>query len=168
MTSHSPRSYPESPMLSVPAPVVAAAPPRQQTVFWVIAVLLAVIATALVMRLDDRLASRLAMAQTAGVPAGARGIYAFTGQLTSKTYGLFMIDVDTGTVWCYEMLRGPNGEPQMVLVAARSWIFDRYLEEFNVGEPIPSAVQAMVRQQRGQREQAMTPPVPAPDTSAPE
>ena len=73
--------------------------------------------------------------------AGARGIYAFTGQLTSKSYGLFMLDVDSGTVWCYEFQRAANGEPQMKLVAARSWISDRYLEEFNVADPVPSAVQ---------------------------
>ena len=49
------------------------------------------------------------------------------------------------------MPRGQSGEPQMKLVAARSWIYDRYLEEFNVAEPVPGAVRAMVEQQRSHR-----------------
>ncbi len=127
-------------------------PPGRQTVWWLMTILLAVIATTLLLRWDDASLVRSAQAQLPGagnVPlAGARGIYAFTGQLTSKSYGLFMVDVDSGTIWCYEMQHGANNEPQMKLVAARSWIFDRYLEEFNVADPIPSAVKALVQQQR--------------------
>jgi hypothetical protein len=62
-----------------------------------------------------------------------------------------MMDVDAGTIWCYEIDRGPHGEPQMKLVAARSWIYDRYLEEFNVAEPVPGAVRDMVEKQRSHR-----------------
>lgn len=122
----------------------------RQTVFWVIAVLLAVIATALVSRWDTALIGS-ASAQYGpggGQAAGARGIYAFTGQLGLKNYGLFMMDVDSGTVWCYELARGRDNELQLQLVAARSWIFDRFLEEFNVARPTPSEVQMMVRQQK--------------------
>jgi hypothetical protein len=132
--------------------------PGRQTVWWVMTVLLAFIATVLVLRWDDVLMTRRAQAQPSvagGVPAaGARGIYAFTGQLTAKSYGLFMMDVDTGTVWCYEMERSVSGQLQMKLVAARSWIFDRYLEEFNVAEPTPGAVRQIVEQQRSHREDA--------------
>jgi hypothetical protein len=45
------------------------------------------------------------------------------------------------------------------LVAARSWIFDRFLEEFNVAKPTPGEVQLMVRQQRGNA--AAAPEMPA-------
>lgn len=135
-------------------PVVIVQPSSgRQTVLWVIAVLLAIIATALVSRFDNALVSQ-AVAQYGGTSAspavGARGIYAFTGQLGAKDYGLFMMDVDSGTVWCYEMARGRDGGLQLQLVAARSWIFDRFLEEFNVAKPTPGEVQLMVRQQRGQ------------------
>ena len=44
---------------------------------------------------------------------------------------------------------------QMKLVSSRSWLYDRYLEEFNVGEPIPAAVRAMVQQQRSHRNDAL-------------
>ncbi len=138
--------------------MIAMSPPGRQTLGWVMVVVLAVIATALVMRWDDARLMRTTWAQSGVLGGagrtGARGIYAFGGQLTSKSYGVFMVDVDTGTIWCYEMRRGTNNELQMRLVAARSWIFDRYLEEFNVAEPIPAAVRAMVQQQRSDRQDA--------------
>ena len=141
----------------VPPPVVVMSPPGRQTVWWVMTVVLAVIATALVTRRDGARLMKAALAQSGGSgeagQVGARGIYAFTGQLTSKSYGVFMVDVDTGTIWCYEMAKGANNELQMRLVAARSWVFDRYLEEFNVAEPVPAAVRAIVRQQRSHREE---------------
>ena len=100
---------------------------ERQTVLWVIAVLLAVIATALVLRLDDRGRNGAAFAQST-TRLGARGIFAFSGQLTRSSYGLFILDVDAGTIWCYEYTRGSAG-PRLQLVAARSWFYDRYLEE---------------------------------------
>jgi len=120
----------------------------RQTVWWVMTVLLAIIATALVMRWDESALSRSAWAQSstigAGPGSGARGIYAFTGQIGSRSYGLFMLDVDTGTIWCYEM----SGGRHLKLLAARSWIFDRYLEEFNVADPTPTEVRQLVEQQQ--------------------
>lgn len=130
--------------------------PGRQSALWLIVVLLAVIATALLMRWDETAVLRSALAQTGAFSSsgldGTRGIYAFTGQISARSYGLFMVDVDTGTVWCYEIERsGSSGEPRLRLIAARSWVFDRYLEEFNTVEPIPSAVREMVQQQRSNR-----------------
>ena len=144
-------------------------PARGQAVWWVIAFLLGVIATALVMHRSDPWSQVLAQSSNTSA-IGARGIYAFTGQISAKNYGLFMMDVDSGTVWCYELDRGATGEPVLKLVAARSWIFDRFLEEFNVADPIPSKVAAMVKQQRSQREDALnvtTAPVVAPGPALP-
>jgi len=148
------------------APVVVIHSGSRQAASWIIVVLLAVIATALVLRLDEGRLMRSAVAQTDGPGGGlvgARGIYAFSGQLTSKTFGLFMLDVDTGTVWCYELSKGTNDELLLRLVAARSWTSDRYLEEFNVADPVPGAVRMMVAQQRAMRQnQADTPATTAP------
>ncbi|MEP0841556.1 MAG: hypothetical protein HRF43_02450 [Phycisphaerae bacterium] len=132
------------------------APAGRQTVWWMIAILLAVIATTLVVRRDEPAFLSTALGQAFSNPRanleGGRGIYAFPGQIRGGTYGLFMLDVDTGTVWCYELQRtGATGEPRLNLVAARSWVFDRYLEEFNTGSPIPSEVRAMIQHQRGNR-----------------
>ncbi len=140
--------------------VIMAAPPAQ-TVWWVIAVLLAIIATALVLRWDDAAMNR-AFGQTVGGPqAGTKGIYAFTGQLTARTFGVFMMDVDTGTIWCYELDRAEHGPLQLRLVAGRSWIFDRYLEEYNVADPVPGAVREMIRHQRTDRAAGDVAPAPA-------
>jgi len=137
------------------------------TVWWVLTVVLAVIATALVMQRDASLLTQSALAQMAGgAQVGARGIYAFSGQLSGKSYGLYMVDVDAGTVWCYEMERGPNGGPRMKLVAARSWLYDRHLEEFNIVEPIPSAVKLLVEQQRARDVQPAGFGVAVPPTAA--
>lgn len=136
------------------APLASAShvPAHPQTVLWIIALLLTMIATALITRMDDGALIRQATAQNApgGTPMlGARGIYAFTGPITSRSYGLFMLDVDTGTLWCYELERSPvDGVNRLKLVAARSWIFDRYLEEFNVAKPTPSEVRGLVQMQR--------------------
>lgn len=152
--------------------VVYVRSPRSQSVLWVIAGLLAVIALLLVFRGDAGSMQGTAWAQSVLPPRGGleggRGIYAFTGQLNARTYGLFMLDVDSGTVWCYEIQTvGPRNETRLNLVAARSWLFDRYLEEFNTGDPIPSAVREMVQQQRMMRSSTTQPAARAGSDNAP-
>ncbi len=120
-----------------------------RTATWLAVVLLAVIATALIVRQDDR--GLLSQARAQSGFTGAAGVFAFTGQISRDTFGLFMVDVDSGTVWCYEMEKSVSGEYALRLVAARSWIFDRYLEEFNCAAPTPGAVRMMVSQQDSHR-----------------
>lgn len=110
---------------------------------WLIGVSLAVIAVCLVLRVGD--SARPAFAQSVR-QAGARGIFAFTGQLTKNSYGLFMVDVDAMTVWCYEW----DGN-DLQLVAGRSWTYDRYLEQLNAGRFLPDDVRVLVEQERDAR-----------------
>lgn len=119
------------------------------TLWWLVTLVLAVALTAVLVRRDANpwLDEALAQAGPAG-GVGARGIYAFTGQLSSRSFGLFMMDVDSATVWCYEIDHGPHGGPLLKLVAARSWMYDRYLEEFNVADPTPTKVRKLVELQR--------------------
>jgi len=138
--------------------IVVVSAPGRQTALWLVVVLLAIVATAVLLRWDEAMLTRSAWAQAvntgAGPGAGGRGIYAFTGQIDSRTFGLFMMDVDSGTIWCYEMTRNRPGDPvYMRLVAARSWIYDRYLEEFNAASPTPTEVRQLVEQQRVARQQ---------------
>lgn len=109
---------------------------------WLIGVSLAVIATCMVLRSDGT--STPAFAQPMQ-QAGARGIFAFTGELTKDSYGLFMVDVDEMTVWCYEY---NSSSRQLCLVAARSWMYDRYLKNFNSCPPSPEEVENMVQMER--------------------
>lgn len=118
---------------------------------WVIAVLLAFLAGMQFSRPTggDLVPAAFGQAQAG---AGARGIFAFTGQIDRATNGLFMLDVDTGTVWCYE-IDTVDGVRKLRLIAARSWVYDRYLTNFNCSGHSPSEIRDLVAQQRDQRTQ---------------
>lgn len=111
---------------------------------WLIVVLLTIIATVLILRPEN--GSSIALAQNQPL-AGARGLFAFTGQLDQNSYGLFMLDVDQGTVWCYE-IDSVGGTRKLRLIAARTWVYDRYLQDFNCAPPDFRAVQQLVAEQR--------------------
>lgn len=120
-------------------PIVVVAP--RQMVYWVIAGLLAIIATILIVR---DAGPPTAMAQTGML--GARGLFAFTGQIDQSKYGLWMLDVDAGTVWCYEY--NPV-KRRMKLLAGRTFRYDRYLENFNQDdETTPEIIEEILNQQR--------------------
>lgn len=116
-----------------------------RAVQWVIAVVLAFIAGMLWTRPLGQ-AAPTALAQSVPL-VGARGVYAFTGQLDHNRYGLFMLDIEQGTIWCYE-IDNVGGVRKLRLTAARSWVYDRYLRDFNCAAPDFRAVQQLVAQQR--------------------
>lgn len=116
---------------------------NRQTVLWIIAILLAIIATALIVGPSGPTVLQSANAQSSMV--GARGIFAFTGQLDENSYGLFMMDVDSSNVWVYQYQ--PNGR-KLKLVAARSFLYDRYLEDYMNDEPGPVQTKMMLDDQR--------------------
>ena len=127
------QSVPRLPARSTPHPV-----------FWVIAAALVVIATTLVVRTDRRALVNPAFGQ-AVMSGGARGVFAFSAQLSKNTYGVYVVDVDAMTVWVYEYL------PQkgcLRLAAARTWRYDRYLENHNICDLPPEVVEQMVEDQR--------------------
>ncbi len=129
--------------------------PVGYTLGWVLALILAVLTTAQIMRPAEPVWLQRAFAQAweggTGAGLGARGIFAFPAQVGPKEYGVFMMDVDSGTLWCYEIARSRTGEPFLKLLAARNWLADRYLDEFNVAEPTPSQVRELIDQQRAIR-----------------
>jgi len=110
---------------------------------WLIGIALAILAAGMFVRSDQPvLPAALAQATR---QAGARGVFAFSGQLSENSYGLFLVDVDAGTIWCYEYL---EGKKKFRLAGARSWLFDRYLEDQDFLGPSPDEVEQMVEQQR--------------------
>ena len=118
---------------------------RSHTVQWVIAVLLAFIAGVLWTRSPGQVV-QAAWAQNPPL-VGARGVYAFTGQLDRNRFGLFMLDIEQGTIWCYE-IDNIDGVRKLRLIAARSWVYDRYLKDFNCAPPTYGQVQELLAQQR--------------------
>jgi len=131
--------------------VSAAQLPRSLTVAaWSVVALLAVIVAILAGRPGTGWVPQAFGQQTM---LGARGIYAFPVQLSSKSYGVCMLDVDAGTLWLYEYVPTKHS---LRLAAARSWIFDRYLEEYSVDGLTPADVGNLVRKQRSQRQRLET------------
>jgi len=116
-------------------------------VFWVIAFALVVIATVLVVGPNAPKVDMPVYGQPV-TSGGARGVFAFSGQLSKGAYGVYMVDVDAMTVWVYEYL------PQkgcLRLAAARTWRYDRYLENHNICDLPPDIVEQMVEEQRRYR-----------------
>lgn len=126
----------------------AARPPLVQ---WIIAAALVVIAFVLVVRLEPLPGKRAEAQVTAS--AGARGVFAFSGQLTKNSAGVFMVDMDTMTIWAYEY-QPLQGAGCLRLVAARTWKWDRYLENLNACGIEPADVEQMIEDQRAQRQAA--------------
>jgi hypothetical protein len=58
-----------------------------------------------------------------------------------------MLDVDQGTIWCYELI-SEDQTRKLRLVAARSFVYDRYLQDFNVAQPSVQMIRDLVARQR--------------------
>jgi hypothetical protein len=93
-----------------------------------------------------------ALAQSYG-RSSTGGIMAFTGQIEKDMYGIMMVDVDAGTLWVYQYRKAGN---QLKLLAARNWIYDRYLEEYNNAAPTPSEVAQLVASQQQKTQESAT------------
>lgn len=128
---------------------------RTSPVWWVIAVSLAVIAFELATR-SRSISLQSVLAQPA-TGAGAGGVFAFSGQLSKGSYGIFLVDVDAGTIWTYEYVAAKRC---LRLAAARSWRYDRYLEDFNTCDLPPEVVEQMVDEQRRQQLESIESDVP--------
>lgn len=115
---------------------------------WIAAFSLGILATMALIRGIDA-PEKTALAQSSGM-AGARGVFAFSGQLDKNRNGLFMLDIEQGTIWAYELEDIGGGVRQMRLVAARSWLYDRYLRNFNCAPPTYQQVQDLVARERAQ------------------
>ena len=69
--------------------------------------------------------------------AAKNGIIVVPVQIARDSYGIAMVDTVAETTWVYELnSRGP-AHSRLRLLAARSWRYDRLLQEFNTAEPTP-------------------------------
>ena len=124
--------------------------PRRQTALWIIAILLAVIATTLLTQSRSPMSIQSAFAD--GQVAGARGIFAFIGPLDKNRTGLWMIDVDAGNAWVYEYMPVTR---KLRLAAARSFVYDRYLEDYNCDSPTLDEIRVLLDRQRSVKNRNM-------------
>ncbi|MCX5634505.1 MAG: hypothetical protein NTW55_01490 [Planctomycetota bacterium] len=72
------------------------------------------------------------------------GISAIPVQLTRDSYGLAMVDMASQTIWVYEIDNRSPAHNRLRLLAARSWKYDRMLENYNTADPKPEQVKMML------------------------
>jgi hypothetical protein len=66
-------------------------------------------------------------------------------QFERDSYGIAMVDTAGQTIWIYQLSeRGPVYN-RLKLLAARSWKYDKLLEQYNTAEPKPEQVKALLR-----------------------
>ena len=65
-------------------------------------------------------------------------------QLDRDCYGLAMVDTVGQTLWIYEINNRGPAYSRLKLVAARSWRYDKQLEQYNTAEPKPEQVKALL------------------------
>jgi hypothetical protein len=66
-------------------------------------------------------------------------------QFERDSYGIAMVDTISQTIWIYQLNeRGPVYN-RLKLLAARTWKYDKLLEQYNTAEPKPEQVRALLR-----------------------
>ena len=66
-------------------------------------------------------------------------------QIERDSYGLAMVDTVGQTLWIYEInSRGP-AHNRLRLLAARSWRYDRLLQQYNTAEPKPEQIKMLLK-----------------------
>ena len=72
------------------------------------------------------------------------GILVIPVQVERDSYGIAMVDTVGQTLWIYELnSRGP-AHNRLKLLAARSWRYDRLLQQYNTAEPKPEQVKMLL------------------------
>jgi hypothetical protein len=86
-----------------------------------------------------------ALAQAQQPIAGGAGLFIVPGQFSSNIWGLYLMDVDQQTLCAYTVTGSP---PQLKLVAARNFRYDRRLGNYNVAGLTPAEVKDMVEKEQ--------------------
>ena len=89
--------------------------------------------------------SAFGQAMPADRMVGARGLYMMPAQLGPNAWGVYLMDADSQTITVY---RASPDTSRFRLMAARSFRYDRFLEDVNNDTPTPKEVQKLVEDQR--------------------
>lgn len=110
---------------------------------WVNAAILAAILAVLIGRGDGSIGlTRSAFAQAQ--PVGGGGLFLMPAQISQNVWGCYVMDIDQQTICGYAMTGSP---PELKLVAARNFRFDRQLGALNTTPP-PSEVRVMLEKEK--------------------
>ena len=77
---------------------------------------------------------------------GSEGDVSVMGiQIDRDRYGVAMVDRTSETIWIYEINSRGAGQNRLRLLAARSWRYDRRLEDLNNAEPRPEQIRMLLK-----------------------
>jgi hypothetical protein len=161
MTSTTPQFTFTTPASAAESPRRA---PRVHAALWLIGIgLLANAAVMLFAKGQDLVLDRTALAQAAPQPGqllGARGIYMMPAQLGVNSWGVYLMDVDSQTLCVY---KATPESSHFRLMAARSFKYDRFLEDLNNETLRPKEVQKIVEAQQQRQELLQKDEIPTVD-----
>jgi len=115
-----------------------------QVALWLIVVLLAVNAVILLLRPGDNAAWAQPGQAAAAARADTSGVFVVPAQFDKDLWGAYLVDTRAGTIVVY--LYSPN-ERRLKLTAARTFVYDRYLENYNT-DPSPSEIAEIISKAR--------------------
>ena len=72
------------------------------------------------------------------------GIIVVPIQIERDSYGLAMVDTIGQTLWVYEISSPGPAYNRLRLLAARSWRYDKLLQQYNTAEPKPEQVKLLL------------------------
>ncbi len=109
---------------------------------WANAAMLAAILVVLVGRDNSIKLTPAAFGQAQ--PLGGGGLFIMPAQISSNVWGCYVMDIDAQTLCGYTITGSP---PELKLVTARNFRFDRQLGALNTTPP-PSEVRAMLEKEK--------------------
>jgi len=115
---------------------------------WMVLVVLTAVAAWLVFEVGASAAP--GVPQPVAGSAASGSVMVVAGKVARDTYGLYMVDLDKRTICVYESLAGTG---KLRLVAARTYAYDRELDEYNT-EPSPREIRKLVGKARRLEEPA--------------
>ena len=77
---------------------------------------------------------------------GEDRITVFPVQLERNTAGIVMVDKVDQTLWIYRINNSGPAHNRLELLAARSWKYDRLLQQYNSAEPKPEQIRLLLEQ----------------------
>ena len=102
-----------------------------------------VVATIYVWALGSRM--KMPAAAEAALRDGSPGeVLVVPIQLDRDNFGIAMVDTKLQSLWIYELNRRAAAYNRLRLIAARSWEYDKLLEEYNTAEPRPKQVKELL------------------------
>ena len=107
---------------------------------WALACLLIIVAVSLCVELCRPTAAEAQISSS--MP---KRLLAVAGQVSSDTYGLYLVDLENNIITVYGLV--PGKPRKFKLMAARNFSYDIQLDEYNT-EPSPNEIKRLVQQGR--------------------